>query len=78
MTHTMDHPSDLRPIWQSEGLVESFESKPLDGLPLVVRPSGHTSLPRDPNCFLHVIDPVSSLMPSHAFFPKLPREPLVG
>ena len=78
MTHTMDHPSDLGPIQQSEGLIESFESKPSDGLPLVVRPSDHTSLPGDSNRLLHGIDPVSSPMPSHAFFPKLPQEPSVG
>jgi hypothetical protein len=54
----MNHPSNLGPIRQSKGLIESFESKASDSLPLVVGSSDHTPDPFDRNRFLHM-EPLS-------------------
>lgn len=54
MFHTTDHPSYLGSIRQGEGLIESFESKALDGLPLVFGPSNHTFSPLDCNRMLNL------------------------
>jgi hypothetical protein len=78
MTYMMDHSSNLRSVCQGDGLIESLESKALDGLLLVGRLSDDTPPPRDRDRLLRLIEPFSSPLPSHVFFPRPPQEPSVG
>ena len=48
----MNHPSNLGSIWQSKDLIESFESKALDSLPLAFGSPDHTPDPFDCNRML--------------------------
>ena len=48
----MNHPSHLGSIWQSKDLIESFESKALDSLPLAAGSSDHALDPFDCNRML--------------------------
>jgi hypothetical protein len=70
----MNHPPYLGSIRQDEGLMESLESKALNGHSLVFRSSDHTPFPPDRNCLL-LAEPFSSLCFFHASFPKPPQEP---
>jgi hypothetical protein len=54
----MNHPSNLGSIRQSKGLIESLESKPLNGLLLVLRSSYDTPSPFDLDRLLHM-EPLS-------------------
>jgi hypothetical protein len=78
MTYMMDHSSNPRPVCQGDGLIESLESKALDGLLLVGRSSDNTPPPRDRDRLFYWIEPFSSPLPSHVFFPKPPQEPSIG
>ncbi len=70
----MNHPSDLGPIRQEEGLIESLESKALNRHSLVFGSSDHTPLPPDRNR-LFFVDRFSSLCFFFFSFPKPPQEP---
>ena len=73
----MNHSPNLRSIRQDKDLIQSLESKALDGLPLIFGPSDPTPFPPECNrLFLGV--PFSFLWFFHASFPKPPQEPLVG
>ena len=74
MDHPMNHPSDLGPIRQDEGLIESLESKALNRHSLVFGSSDHTPFPPDRNRLL-LVDRFSSLCFFHASFPKPPQQP---
>jgi hypothetical protein len=78
MTYMLDHSSNPRPVCQGDGLIQSLESKALNGLLLVGRSSDNTPLPRDRDRLFRLIEPFSSRLPSHVFFAKPPQEPSVG
>ena len=50
----MNHPTDLRSIWQDQGLVQSLESKAFNRLPLILEASTRAPLPFDLDGLLHV------------------------
>ena len=50
----MNHPTDLRSIWQDQGLVQSLESKAFNRLPLILETSTRAPLPTNLDGFLHV------------------------
>ena len=76
MNHVINHSPNLGPIRQDEGLIQSLESKALDGLSLVFRSSDHALSPSDRNRFLRKA--FSFLWLFHASFPRPPQEPSAG
>ncbi len=67
MNDAMNHPPDLGSVRERKGLMESFESKPPNGLSLIAGSSDRTPDPFDGNRFLHV-GSLSFPLLFHVFF----------
>jgi hypothetical protein len=76
MDDMVNHSPNLGSVRQSEGLMESFESKAPKGLPLILGSSDRTPDPFDGNCFLH-ISSLSFPPPAPASYQQPPQEPSI-